>query len=92
MLKRVLVMVLLVAGLALCGTSEAQAWGRHRRYIVHRPVVVAPVRRVAYRAVLPPYPVARRVVARPYVRAYPAYPLIYGPGIYGPGVSVHVGY
>jgi hypothetical protein len=59
---------------------------------------VAPVRRVAYRAVLPPYPVARRAVVgpiyRPYV--YPAYrpaiygsPVIYGsPMIYGPGVSV----
>ena len=59
---------------------------------------VAPVRRVAYRAALPPYPVARRVVAgpiyRPYV--YPAYrpvmygaPVMYGtPMIYGPSVSV----
>lgn len=53
---------------------------------------IAPVRRVVYRAALPPYPVARRVVAgpvyRPYV--YPAYrPVIYAPPVvYGPGVVV----
>jgi hypothetical protein len=88
MLKRALVMILLVGGLTLCSTDEAQAWRRHRRYVVHRPVVVAPVRRVAYGTVVRPYPVARRVVvARPYVPVYPAYPIVYGPG-----VSVYIGY
>jgi hypothetical protein len=46
---------------------------------------VAPVRRV----VLPPYPVARRVVAGPVYRPY--YRPYYGPRFYGPGVSVGVG-
>ena len=85
MLKRAMLMILLVGGVALCGASEAQAWGR-RRLVVRRPVVVAPVRRVAARTVLSPYPV-RHVVARPYVRAYPVYPMVYGPG-----VSVYLGY
>ncbi|MEO2045701.1 MAG: hypothetical protein ABGX16_03910 [Pirellulales bacterium] len=85
MLKRAMLMILLVGGVALCSASEAQAWGR-RRLVVRRPVVVAPVRRVTARAVLPPYPV-RRVVARPYMRAYPVYPMVYGPG-----VSIHLGY
>jgi hypothetical protein len=39
------------------------------------------------RAVLPPYPVAR-AVAPPYYRPYRAY---YGPGFYGPGITVGVG-
>ena len=91
MLKRALVMILLVGGLALCSASEAQAWRRHRGYVVRRPVVVAPVRRVAYRPVLLPYPVVvRHVVTRPYVPVYPVYPAY--PIIYGPSVSVHVGY
>jgi hypothetical protein len=84
MLKRAILMFLLFGGVALCGASEAQAWGR-RRFVVRRPVVVAPVRRT--RAVLHPYPVARHVVARPYVRAYPVYPMVYAPG-----VSVYLGY
>jgi hypothetical protein len=86
MLKRAMLMILLVGGVALCGASEAQAWGR-RRLVVRRPVVVAPVRRVAARTVLHPYPITRHVVARPYVRAYPVYPMVYGPG-----VSVYLGY
>ncbi len=99
MWKRTLVLVLLVGGLALCGTSKAQAWGRRRGYVVHRPVVVAPVRRVAYRhayrPVPRPYPVVRRVVTYSHVDAYPAYPFVYGPAypyVYGPGVSVFVGH
>ncbi len=54
---------------------------------------VAPVRRVAARAVLPPYPVARRAAVGPMYRpyAYPAYsPAFYGPAFYGPGISVGV--
>ena len=54
-----------------------------------------PVRRVAARAVLPPYPVARRAVVGPVYRPYRPYyrPVGYGyrPGFYGPGVSVGVG-
>jgi hypothetical protein len=51
-----------------------------------------PVRRVAARAVLPPYPVARRAVVGPVYRPYYR-PVGYGyrPGFYGPGVSVGVG-
>ena len=92
MLKRALVLILLVGGLALCSASEAQAWRRHRGYVVHRPVVVAPVRRVAYRRMLlPPHPVVvRRAVTSPYVPVYPVYPAY--PIIYGPSVSVHLGY
>lgn len=86
MFKKALLILALVGGFALIGSTEANAYG-WRRGVVYHPVV-APVRRVAYRAVLPPYPVVRRaVVARPYVRAYTAYPVIYGPG-----VSVHIGY
>jgi hypothetical protein len=59
---------------------------------------VAPVRRVAARAVLPPYPVARRAVVGPVYRPVyrPIYRPIaapyYGPRVYGPGVSVVVGF
>ena len=89
MFKRILlVAVVAVAGLAVAD-PEADA-----AVVVRR---IAPVRRVAARTVLPPYPVARRVavgpvvpVYRPYV--YPAYrPVIYGapaPMIYAPGVTV----
>ena len=60
---------------------------------------VAPVRRVVARAVLPPYPIAQRVVSAPvYGPAYgPVYgaPVYYGYGgpvysgpVYGAGVSV----
>jgi hypothetical protein len=89
MIKRILmVAVVAVSGLVV-STPKADAaivYGR-----------VAPVRRVAARAVLPPYPVARRAVVgpiyRPYV--YPTYPAAYGPvfyggGFYGPGVAVSV--
>lgn len=86
MFKRVVVLIAVTAGLAL-SSSSADAGIFFRR--------VAPVRRVAARAVLPPYPVARRVayrrayypVVRPVVRrAYRA------PVVFGPGVSVVVGY
>jgi hypothetical protein len=50
-----------------------------------------PVRRVAARAVLPPYPVARRAVVGPVYRPYRPWGYGYGPGYYGPGVSVGVG-
>lgn len=85
MLKRILLVVAVVAGTTLAAVPEADAGVFVRR--------VAPVRRVVY----PPYPVARRAVVAPVpvVRpvVYPAYrPVIYGgPGFYGPGVSVGVG-
>lgn len=91
MIKRILVVALLgVAGsLVGAGTSEAGVFYR------------GPVRRVAARAVLPPYRVARPIVAAPLVVApvvgpvvRPAYvPMYYGaPYVYGGGVSVVVGY
>jgi hypothetical protein len=86
--------ILMVAAVGLAGlcleTSRSEAG------IVYRPI--APVRRVAGRAVLPPYPVARRVVTTPVYAPYygPAYgysPVIYGsPYYYGSGVSIVVGY
>ncbi len=87
MLKRILLVVAVVAGATLATAPQAEAGVFVRR--------VAPVRRVVY----PPYPVARRAVVTPVVApvarplVYPAYrPVIYGgPGVYGPGVSVGVG-
>jgi hypothetical protein len=83
MLKRILLVVAVVAGTTLAVAPQADAGVFVRR--------VAPVRRVVY----PPYPVARRAVVGPVVRpvVYPAYrPVIYGgPGFYGPGISVGVG-
>ena len=92
MFKRILLVAALgFAGLCT-GTERANAG------IYFRPI--APVRRVAARAVLPPYPVARRVVTgpvlyQPYVT--PVYgPMVYGapytPYAYGGGFSVMVGY
>ncbi len=87
MLKRIMVVALLVAGFTAMSAAEANAW------VVRR---VAPVRRVAARAVLPPYPVARRVVAGPIVRRPVIYrrPVVYAapaPVVYGPTVSVGIG-
>jgi hypothetical protein len=88
-LKRMLVIVAVLGGFAVAGTPSADAAIYYRR--------IAPVRRVAARAVLPPYPVARRAVVgpvyRPYVRPYGGVyrPGFYGPGFYGPGISVGIG-
>ena len=69
MLKRFVIMLALVGGFSMTGVSEADAW------VVRR---VAPVRRAA-RVALPPYPVARRVIAGPIYRR----PFVYGgPVIY----------
>jgi hypothetical protein len=87
MFKKMLALVVVALGMVAVATPPAEAG-----YYVRR---VAPVRR----AVLPPYPIARRAVVgpvvgpvvRPYVgpRYYgPVYP---GP-FYGPGVSVVVGF
>ena len=98
MFKKIFAAGALVVGLGLAAAPQAEARGFYR---------VAPVRRVAARTVLPPYPVARRVVARPVVAApivRPAYraPMYYGPAyaapvysapvVYGGGVSVNVGW
>jgi len=97
MVKRVfMIAALAVAG--FCGTNSADAGIYFRR--------VAPVRRVAARAILPPYPVARTVlppypVARaviggPVINPWVGYPGYYSAGyygsplIYGPGVGVVV--
>jgi hypothetical protein len=85
MIKRILLVAVVVAGGFIVAAPQADAG-----IVIGR---VAPVRRVAARAALPPYPVARRAVVgpvyRPYV--YPAYrPVIYQPApvIYGPGITV----
>lgn len=84
MIKKLTIMLALVAGFAVVAdTPDANAWGYRR---------VAPVRRV----LAPPYPVARAAVvgpryyARPYATGYrgfggPAYYGGYGPG-FGGGV------
>ena len=91
--------ILMVAAVALAGLCIEPS--RSEGGIFYRPI--APVRRVAARAVLPPYPVARRVVTAPVLTA-PVYgpyggpvygPAIYGspyPYYYGGGVSIVVGY
>jgi len=87
MVKRILLTAAVAVSGLLVTTPKADAaivYGR-----------VAPVRRVAARVVLPPYPVARRAVVGPVYRpyAYPGYgygPVMYGPGFYGPGVAVSV--
>ncbi|MCA9236694.1 MAG: hypothetical protein KDA44_14565 [Planctomycetales bacterium] len=83
MFKRLIIMAAMAIGLTATAVS-ADAGVFYRR--------VAPVRRVAARAVLPPYPVARRAVVGPVYRPY--YRPVYGYGGYGygPGVSVRVGW
>ena len=77
MFKKTLLLLALVGMFSFTAAQDANAWVVVRR--------VAPVRRAVARTVLPPYPVARRVIAGP---VYPA-PVIYGPSIYaGPGVYV----
>ena len=86
MLKKTLIIALLFGGFTVASAAEANAW------VVRR---VAPVRRVVARTVLPPYPVARRVIAGPVIRRRPivyASPVVYpAPVVYGPTVSVGVG-
>jgi hypothetical protein len=77
--SRILVLVTVLCGFAVAAAPQADAGIFYRR--------VAPVRRVAARVALPPYPVARRVaygpVYRPYVRPYGywARPVVYGPSV-----------
>jgi hypothetical protein len=90
MIKRMLFAGL--AGLVVVGGSLAVAPTADAGIYVGR---IAPVRRVAYRAALPPYPVARRAVLGPVYRPYvaPVYgPRYVRPAFYGPGVSVRVGF
>jgi hypothetical protein len=75
--------IVLTAVLGLAGSMVASE--RSEAAIWYRPV--APVRRVAARVVLPPYPVARRVVAAPVVAP------VYGPyAPYGTVVTPVYGY
>ncbi len=78
MLKKALFALTILGGFSFAGAQSADAG-----YFIRRPI--APVRRVAARAVLPPYPVARRVVHRPYYYGpvlYRPAPVVYGPSIY----------
>lgn len=98
MVKKLLVLAVLATGFGLATAPNADAGVFVRRF--------APVRRVAARAVLPPYPIARRAVVGPMVRpiyrpayrsyyapAYGGYGYGYGGGLgYGPGVSIGIGY
>ena len=81
MLKRTLMMLVVVGGFVAADAADANAW------VVRR---VAPVRRVAARAALPPYPVARRVAVGPVYRR----PVVYGavPVYVAPRVHVGIGY
>jgi hypothetical protein len=81
-LKKILLTVAMLGGFAAMAAPPADAG------IIFRG---GPVRRVAYRAALPPYPVARRVAFGPVYRPYRPIGGFYGPGFYGPGISVGVG-
>ena len=97
MIKRTLLLMAVMAGFFVPAIPEADAQVFVRR--------VAPVRRVAARAVFPPYPVARRAVVAPVYRSYyrPYYGGYYGGYGYGygrpyggwgysPGISIGVGF
>lgn len=83
MIKKMCILAVVAMGLTAVTTSTADA------YIVRR---IAPVRR----AVLPPYPIARRAVVGPVVR--PVYRPVLGRPYYaapywgGGGVSINVGW
>lgn len=85
-LKRILIMTAVLVGCAVASTPSADAGVVFRR---------APVRRVAARAALPPYPVARRAafgpVYRPIVRPV-VRPVYVAPVVFRPGVNVVVGW
>lgn len=82
MFKKLALLTVLAVGSLAALSPTADAGIYYRR--------VAPVRRVAARAVLPPYPVARRAVVGPVYRGYYGGYGGYGWGGYGPGVSVRV--
>ena len=77
MFKKTLLVLALVGTFGIATAQDANAWIIHRR---------APVRRAVARVVLPPYPIAHRVVAGPVVHPRA---VVYGPTIYaGPGYYV----
>ena len=69
MFKKALLMLAVVGTFSFASAADANAWGVSR---------IRPVRRVVARTVLPPYPMARRVVAGPVYR----HPVVYGPSYY----------
>lgn len=69
MFKKSLLMLALIGIFTFSVAADANAW------IIRRG---RPVRRAVARTVLPPYPVARRVVAGPVYR----HPVVYGPSYY----------
>lgn len=77
MFKKSLLALAVVGMFTVASAQDADAWVIRRR---------APVRRAVARTVLPPYPVARRVVAGPIYRAPVVYaapaPVYYGAGVY----------
>lgn len=83
LVKRTFLVAAMLGGMAMATCPQVNAGIFYRR--------VAPVRHVAARVALPPYPVARRTVVGPVYRPYRPYGGFYGPGFYGPGVSIGVG-
>lgn len=92
MIKRIVIAGLMVVAGSLAVASKADAG----IYIGR----IAPVRRVAAHAVLPPYPIVRPAIVGPIYRPVvgPVYRGVYGarvyggPVVYGSGVSVSIGY
>ena len=81
MSKRIILDLVLAAGSTFATAPQADAAIFVRR--------IAPVRRVAARAILPPYGVVRRPVVGPVI----GYPMTYGaPVLYSPGVMVGFGF
>ncbi len=87
-IRRTLVILAVLGGFAVAAAPQADAG------------IIFRGGRMAARAALPPYPVARRVAYEPVYRPYRPYrayycgygPRVYGgPGFYGPGLSVGVG-
>ena len=79
MFKKAMLVLALVGTFSLVA-QDANAWGVYRR---------APIRRAVARTVLPPYPIARRVIAGPVHRVHRPYTVVYGPSVYvGPGYYV----
>ena len=94
-MKRLTLVAILFAVLALGMTAQAQAWRYYRPYVAYRPAVV-------YRPFIgPPLapPIVRPYYARPYYRPYYPVPRMgivqpypYAAGYYGPpGVSIGIG-
>ena len=79
MLKKSLLALAIVGAFSFATAQNANAWVVHRR---------APVRRAVARTVLPPYPLARRVIAGPVYRR----PIVAAPTVVvTPGYSTYYG-